>query len=211
MTCFLFLCWTLALRTISCFICCQFEAIVSPRPPSSPLGTWRQNSHLAKLIISLTMTLVYHLYDYRFVQAYTCVWQRYGKSSVTQTIISSSCWVNGYLPWRSQAVQIVCRLRHIWNLFKYGKILAYTECENINQMYLCFRCVILTCGERAGIVSGYSKSEEDPWHFKWGYLTWRVTFVVQEWLLWSAGGALIPVAWGETSHSGHGLDRKSVV
>lgn len=144
-----------------------------PRPLSSPFGTWRENSHLAKLIISLTMTLVYHLYDYRFVQAYTCVWQRYGKSSVTQTIMSSSCWVNGYLPWRSQAVQIMCRLRHIWNLFKYGKILAYTDCGNIDQMYLCFRCVILTCGgtgrhcERLVIQSQRKISDissEDIWH-----------------------------------------------
>ena len=36
-----------------------------PRPPGSPLGTWRENSHLVKLQISLTMTPLYHLLDYR--------------------------------------------------------------------------------------------------------------------------------------------------
>lgn len=96
--------FVLSVRVILCF----------HRPLNSPLCTWRENSDLVKLLISLTTTPLYHLRDYRLDRACLRGPQRQGKSGVTQTIISSSCWVNGYLLWRSRAVQLACRLRRVY-------------------------------------------------------------------------------------------------
>lgn len=73
------------------------------------------------------------------------------------------------------------------------------KCENIKQTeaWITVWCTVNSADR-------YSRRllQDSLWHFERGYL--RVAFVVQECLQWSAGGALIPLAWGETSHSRHG-------
>lgn len=136
------------------------------------------------LIISLTMTLVHHLYRLEAIHAFSSVTEREAwLKRKCQALLELMATCLG------EAEQ-----RKLWH--KYDRILVkHCVCLHFNMQGM--RQVLRACA--------YSKPEEHLWHLKWGCLTWRAAFVVQEWLLWSAGGALIPLAWGETAHSGHGL------